>query len=305
MNPSRLKAYILLTIVTVIWALAEPIIKFTLGGFSPLIFLTYRFGLASIVSIACFFIFGFRIPKDTKTRLEIGLYGLVTTTFSLGLLFFGLEKTTVLDTLLITLINPLLVSIAGIKFLKEHVTVKEKLGMGIALVGTVLTVIEPFLQNGHNLSRFSGNILILLYLLFATVGVILAKRLLRKDVDPLALTNTSFVIGFITLLPFALPQILASKFQVLSSPSWPYHLGVIYMAFMSGTLAYFLSNKAQKTIEVGEAAVFSYLYPIFSTPLAVLWLGEKITPLFIIGGIIIAAGVAVAEIKKKRVASSV
>jgi len=304
MNPSRLKAYVLLIIVTVIWALAEPIIKFTLGGFSPLIFLTYRFGLASLASIACFIIFGFRIPKDTKTRLEIALYGLVTSTFSLGLLFFGLQKTTVLDTLLITLINPLLVSIAGIIFLKEHVTVKEKVGMGIALVGTVLTVVEPFLQNGHNLSRFSGNVLILLYLIFATVGVILAKRLLRKDVDPLTLTNTSFIIGFITLLPFALPQILTSKFQILTSPSWPYHLGVIYMAFLSGTLAYFLSNKAQKTIEVGEAAVFSYLYPIFSTPLAVLWLGEKITPLFIIGGVIIAAGVAVAEIKKNRVASS-
>jgi len=304
MNPSRLKAYVLLIIVTVIWALAEPIIKFTLGGFSPLIFLTYRFGLASLASIACFIIFGFRIPKDTKTRLEIALYGLVTSTFSLGLLFFGLQKTTVLDTLLITLINPLLVSIAGIIFLKEHVTVKEKVGMGIALVGTVLTVIEPFLQNGHNLSRFSGNVLILLYLIFATVGVILAKRLLRKDVDPLTLTNTSFIIGFITLLPFALPQILTSKFQILISPSWPYHLGVIYMAFLSGTLAYFLSNKAQKTIEIGEAAVFSYLYPIFSTPLAVLWLGEKITPLFIIGGVIIAAGVAVAEIKKNRVASS-
>lgn len=303
MNSSRLKAYILLTIVTVIWALAEPIIKFTLGGFSPLIFLTYRFGLSSLVAIICFVIFGFHFPKDTKTRLEIILYGLVTSTFSLGLLFFGLKNTTVLNTLLITLMNPLLVSIAGVKFLKEHVTVKEKIGMGIALLGTVLTVIGPFLQDGNNLTRFSGNVMVFLYLIFATIGVILGKKLLRKDVDPLTLTNSAFIIGFISLLPFALPQIINSGFGVITSVSLPYHLGVIYMAFLSGTLAYLLSNKAQKTIEVGEAAVFSYLYPIFSTPLAVLWLGEKITPLFIIGGVIIAIGVIVAEIKKKSVAS--
>lgn len=303
MNSSRLKAYSLLIIVTIIWALAEPIIKFTLGGFSPLIFLTYRFGLASLVSVACFIIFGFNFPKDTKTRLEIILYGLVTSTFSLGLLFFGLQNTTVLNTLLITLTNPLLVSIAGVKFLKEHVTVKEKIGMGIALIGTVFTVVEPLLQNGGNLTKLTGNIMVVLYLIFAAIGVILGKKLLRKDVDPLTLTNTAFIVGFISLLPFALPQILASRFLILTSPALPYHLGVIYMAFLSGTLAYLLSNKAQKTIEVGEAAVFSYLYPIFSAPLAVLWLGEKITPLFIAGGVIIAVGVAVAEIKKRRVAS--
>ncbi len=300
MNPSRLKAYILLIIVTIIWALAEPIIKFTLGGFSPLMFLTYRFGLASLVSIACFLIFGFNFPKDTRTRLEIILYGLVTSTFSLGLLFFGLQNTTVLNTLLISLTNPLLVSIAGVRFLKEHVTTKEKIGMGIALIGTVFTVVEPLLQNGGSLTKLTGNIMVVLYLIFAAIGVILGKKLLRKEVDPLTLTNSAFIIGFISLLPFALPQILASRFLILTSPALPYHLGVIYMAFLSGTLAYLLSNKAQKTIEVGEAAVFSYLYPIFSAPLAVLWLGEKITPLFIAGGVIIATGVAVAEIKKRR-----
>lgn len=72
------------------------------------------------------------------------------------------------------------------------------------------------------------------------------------------------------------------------------------MALLSGSLAYFLFNKAQKTIEIGEASLFAYLYPIFSTPLAVLWLGEKITPIFMVGAIIIALGVFVAEVKKNR-----
>jgi len=300
MNPHRLKAYILLLITTIIWAIAEPVIKFTLGGFSPIIFLTYRFFLASIAAVVIFSVFGFHFPKDTKTRIELLIYALVTSTFSLGFLFFGLDKTTVLDTMLITLVSPLLISFAGVKFLNEHITLKEKVGMFIALAGTFLTVVEPFLQNGHSLTRFSGNVLIVLYLVMTTIGAVLAKKLLRKDVNPLTMTNTSFFVGFITLIPFALPQILASRFQILTTPSLPYHLGVIYMAILSGTLAYFLSIKAQKTIEVGEAAVFGYLYPIFVAPLAVVWLGEKITPLFIVGAIIIAFGVLIAEIKKKR-----
>lgn len=289
MNPHRLKAYFLLFIVSVIWAIAGPIIKYTLGGVPPLLFLTYRFGLSTLISIICFFLFGFHFPKESKVRWELILYGFLTSTVSLGLLFFGLENTTVLDMSLITLISPLLITIAGVYFLKEHVTVREKIGMGIALAGTILTVIEP--------SRFSGNFLIFLYLLTTAWSAVLAKRLLRENVDPLSMSNFSFIIGFLTLLPFA---VLKYAPGIIREISFPYHLGVIYMAILSGSLAYYLSNKAQKTIEIGEAAVFSYIYPLFSTPLAVIWLGEKITPIFILGAIVIAFGVVIAEIKKRR-----
>ena len=87
--------------------------------------------------------------------------------------------------------------------------------------------------------------------------------------------------------------------QIVSTPS-NYHLGVLYMAIISGTLAFWLFNKAQKSIEIGEQSLFAYLYPIFSLPLAVLWLGEKISTIHIIGGVIIIIGVVIAEIKKKR-----
>jgi drug/metabolite transporter (DMT)-like permease len=303
MNPPRLKAYLLLLFATLIWAVAEPVIKYTLGGFSPLMFLTYRFGISAVISIVTFLALGFRLPKDNKTRLEIVLYGFVTTTLSLGLLFFGLDKTTVLDTVLISLAGPLLISFVGVKFLNEHVTTREKIGMAIAFVGTLLTVVEPFLQNRHDLTRLSGNILIVFYLIATAWGAVLAKKLLQKGVDPLSMTNLSFIVGFLSLLPFALPQLLNSGFQALSFIPLPFHLGVIYMAVFSGTIAYFLSNKAQKTIEIGEASVFNYLYPLFAAPLAVIWLKEKTTPLFIFGAVIIAVGVLIAEIKKKRVAS--
>ncbi len=131
----------------------------------------------------------------------------------------------------------------------------------------------------------------------------MAKKLLQKGVNPLTMTNFSFMVGFITLLPFTLFLNQESLILNLASTPFPYHLGVIFMALISGNLAYFLANKAQKTIEIGEQALFSYLYPIFSFPLAVLWLKEKITPIFIVGAIIIAIGVFIAEIKKKRYTS--
>ena len=299
MNTTRVRAYIYLLIVTAIWGIAGPIIKFTLGGFDPLTFLTYRFGLSSILAILTFAVVKIRLPKDKETFFRLIGFGFLTSTVSLGFLFFGLENTTVLDMSLITLATPLLVTIAGVMFLNEHVTRMEKIGMGIALFGTLLTVIEPLIQNGHDAIRLSGNIFIVGSLIATAWSAVLAKELLRKDVSPLLMTNASFIVGFLSLLPFAIflrPSILYSLFTI----HYTYHIGVFYMALLSGSLAYYLSNKAQKSIEIGEASIFAYLYPIFSTPLAVIWLGEKITPMFTIGAVIIAIGVAIAEIKKRR-----
>ena len=301
MNPHRVKAYTYLIIVSVIWAIAGPVIKYTLGGLDPLTFLFYRFSLSATAGVTSLLLTGRpHIPVDKKTLSMIFLYGFITTTITLGLLFFGLEQTTVLDMSIMSVAGPLIIAYAGVHFLNEHITKKEKVGMGIAVAGMLFTTLEP-LVNAGGLVKLSGNILILAYLVGNAISVVLLKKLLRENIKPGVLTNLAFIIGFITILPAILIKNgLSDTFQSLQSLEFPYHLGVFYMAFLSGNLAYFLGNKAQKTIEVSEAALFSYLYPILSIPIAVLWLQEKITLPYIMGAVIIVIGVIIAEYKKKK-----
>lgn len=289
----RTKSYLMLLAVAVIWGVASPVIKFTLAGFNPAVFLAYRFGLSTLVALIILAIGGTHIPKNMGVFLTLLLYGFLNSVVSLGLLFFGMENTTVLETGLITLISPLIISTVGVYFLHEHVTKREKIGMGIAILGTALTITGPL--------NFSGNILVLGYVISTVATTLLAKNLLKKDVNAMTMTNFSFIIGFICFAIYVLLNYSSNYLinLVLSTPS-EYHLGVAYMAIISGTLAFYLNTRAQKSIEIGEASLFSYLYPIFSLPLAVLWLGEKLTTNSIIGGIIIALGVVIAEIKKKR-----
>lgn len=300
MNPYRLRAYILLLIVSVVWGLAGPVIKFTLSGIDPLPFLTYRFGLSSLVAIATFFLLGLHLPQKRETLLEILLFGLITSTVALGLLFLGLDKTTVLDMTLIVAVGPLLIALAGVMFLNEHITSREKVGMGIAFSGSLLTLFEPVISSGVNFSQLTGNILVLGYLLANTFSAVLVKRLVRREVSPITLVNISFIIGFVTIAPITLIFYGGDFLSIVSQLEIPFHLGVIYMALLSGNLAYALWIKGQKTIEIGEAALFAYLYPIFSAPLAVIWLKERITTPFIIGAILITIGVLIAEYKKRQ-----
>lgn len=298
MEPHRLRAYIILLFVYALWGISTPVIKFTLGGIDPLLFLFYRFLISTIAAVPIFIFTGFHFPKENRTRLNLILYGFLASPIALGLLFFGMQTTTALDSTLITLAAPLLISAAGVVYLKEHVTKREKVGMAIAFVGTIFTVLEPLAQAGGDGTKLSGNLLVFLYLLVTIIPSIQAKVLLRDNVSPSLMTSLSFIVGLAVVAPFAfIFHGTSGLITTIVNLPLPYYLGILYMALISGTLCYTLANEAQKTIEVGEASVFSYLYPIFTTPLAVFWLGEKITYQLIIGAIVITIGVIIAEVK--------
>ncbi len=302
MKNHRFTAYIYLLIVSIIWGAAGPVIKFTLTDFPPLIFLTYRFAISAVVALIAFRGLP-RLPKSPEKLWQLLLYSVLTVPVTLTLVFMGFERTSSLEGTLITSIAPLFTIIGAAWFLKEHVTNIEKIGILLALGGTLLIALEPlFLGSAVNTNQhIIGNLLLILSMLTQTIGFLVAKKLLRKDESPDAMSHISFLVGFGVLLPaalFAYPPTTIMN-TILSAPL-PAHLGVLFMALISGTLAYALNNRGMKTIEVGEASLFSYLGPIWAAPLALLWLHETLTPLFFLACGIIAAGVYLAEQKKHK-----
>lgn len=299
MSPHRLKAYTYLLITAVIWGIAGPVIKFTLGGLDPTLFLVYRFGVASLAAIVVFLIYGIKLHR--VNLVELGIYAFLTSTVGLGLLFLGYDETTAIDASLISATAPFFVAIAGALFLKEHFTRREQIGTVIAFAGTAITILEPVLKNGHGFSSIRGNLLILASVIVGVITSIMAKKIMRTNISATTVTNASFMVGFATSLPLAIKQYgLEGTIATIASTGIEFHLGVIYMAILSGTLAYTLWHKAEKMIEVGEVGLIAYTYPIFSTPIAVIWLGEKITLPFIVGAVVIATGVLIAELKPKK-----
>lgn len=302
MNRQRLVAYGLLLAVSIIWGVAGPVIKFTLASFPPILFLTYRFALASVLGIILLTI---RPPKpaiQASSFFHILLHSVFAVPLGLGLLFFGFDKTTSLTGTVLSAAGPVIVALAGMIALKERITLPERIGMLLALAGTLIVTVGPMAGgNGHAFLSMEGNVLIILSLLSDAAGTVIAKVTLRDRVPAMALTNISFIIGFLCFLPFLLlsyswPEIVS----ILQNAPLSSHLGVLYMACISGTLAYTLQKMAMKSIEVGEVAVFNYLFPIWAAPLSLFWLKEDITIPFVLGAAVIAMGVAVAELKRRQ-----
>lgn len=302
MNPYRLRAYIYLLVVAIIWGIAGPIIKLTLEVLPPDLFIFYRFLFSSLVALIFFLVKGIKIPKDKATRYQLAIYAFFNSVVTLGLLFWGTSKTSLLDMSLISLFGPLIIILGAYFFLGDTITLKEKIGISVTFIGALIISISPLIRSGNGEGQLLGNILVFLSLVSGALCAVTAKKLLRKDYPADALANISFFTGFLVLFPFVL---LKYSFSVvantLTNINPLYTAGVIYMAVFSGNMAYILSNKAQKSIEVSEAAPFSYLYPLFSAILAVILLGDKITPVIVTGIILTLIGVVVAESKKKLV----
>ncbi len=291
--PARIRAYILLLIAVAIWGFAGPVIKFTLGYFDPIVFLTYRFGLTTAILFPVWLISEHRKswPRlNPADWLSLIISGLLGTTLQLLLLFEGFKLTTSLEGIIITSTSPILVAIAGAFWLRDHITLREKIGLIAAFIGSIIVVVGP-----GPAGSLWGNFLILLSNLAWVGYVILSKKQLRHALSPLFITMFNFLVGFISM-SIILFLTHPNLYSLLSTP-YSAHLGVIYMALLSGALAYYLYQAGQKSIEASEANVFLYLQPLFAAPLAYLWLHEYITLPLAIGSAVIAAGVIVSEIK--------
>lgn len=303
MNSRRLRAYIYLIAVAAIWGAAGPVIKFTLKGIDPLPFLAYRLTLAGIFSIIFFTIKIVKGKKFKRLRENLPLaiiYGILAIPIALGVLFIGLDKSTVLDLVLIGVIGPMIVTAGGAIFFHDHVTRQEKMGIFIVLLGVCLNSLFPLFAAGSKL-RLTGNLLLLIFLLADSASVLIAKRAVQVKIKSANLTNFAFIIGAISIVPITIASYGANNLiKIIISLPLQYHLGVWFMAFLSGTLAYFLHVRGQRTIEVSEAILFSYLQPLFAIPLAIFWLKESITSSFIIGAALIAVGLVIAEFKKRK-----
>jgi len=306
MNPKRFRSYIYLIVVAAIWGIAGPVIKFTLNELPPFTFLTYRFFITLLVLVPIMIASKAKFPKDSKRNLTLLLLSLLGTTLNLGLLFVGLKFTSVLDQSFISETAPIITILASSIYLKDRITKKEKIGISITFLGTMLIVIQPLLEDGLFASdNFFGNVLILLSCLAWTAYVILSKKQMRENVSPLTMAVSNFFVGFITLLPLAVLENHGAGNLIthLSNLSLATHLGVLYMAIISGALGYYLFQLGQKSIESSEAALFSYLQPLFSAPLAIIWLKEKISVSLLIGSLIIILGIIIAEYKTKSLAT--
>ncbi len=298
----RSHAFVLLLITSIIWGVAVPVIKATGVSFPPALFLTYRFLISTIVGAVYFYFNPLQISMIRKKWPEVLKHSLFTVGLGLGFLFLGLNYTDSVTGAILAATGPMFAVVAGAWFLREKITQNEIVGIGIAIFGSgIITVPTGQLSISLELLSLMGAFFIIVSRFFDAIGAVYVKKSLTAGLQPEAIAHTSFIVGFIifSLVSLFILPVASSVNQIVSAPLSA-HLGVLYMALISGTFAYSLQAKALSTLHIGEASIFAYITPLWATPVAVIWLKEGISVKFIVGATIIAIGVAIAEYHKRK-----
>lgn len=327
-NNTLLLPYTALILATLLWGGATPVIKLTLDSVPPFAFLLYRFIIVCILVLP---IMVYELKKnpidlhDIKNLVWLGIFGQTSIIF----VFFSLKYTTAMDTVLIETAAPILVIAAGHYFFSEKISQFAKIGILIALLGTLIVAVVPVLSSESTVAahhRLFGNSMAILYALTFTAYVVMSKvvmgkksqnvssvfqklhiKPMKKAYSPILHTSFTFYVALVSIVPFALLESIGAfgyeGFNPVNLTTIPI-LGILYMAVFSSVVAYVAFEWGLKHADAADSAIFGYLMPLFTLPFAYILINEVPTKTNIIGSAVIALGVYIAEKHKKPVKSS-
>lgn len=304
---TRLIAYLLLIINTIIWGSTLIIAKPAVDVSSAYRFLFYRFFIASIISLPIIFYYFQTIKNVWRNLLTIFILETLGSSIALAFLYSGLNLTSALEASFLATITPIFIVVIGVLVLKEKEEKKEALGLILAFIGTVMLTVLPMWQNG--MSNFkqislSGNLLVLGHNISTAFYFVLARKYYKK-LPKFFVSSVSFFVGMFSFLLLSVyenfnnPKNISEVFlNDLQNPTiiWP----AIFMAVFSSIIALTAYIKAQDYVEASEASIFWYLQPVVFIPLAYFWLNETISPAQIFSVIVICTGVYLAEVRKNK-----
>ncbi|HKZ34820.1 MAG TPA: DMT family transporter [Patescibacteria group bacterium] len=283
------KAVLALITTSLIWGAAPPIFKWSLENIPVFSLAFIRFFGAAILF---FFLARKNLSFEKKHLPKLILAACYGISFHIPLFFFGLKTTTSINAGVISTAAPLFTIAAASFVLRERIKLRTLLGTFIGMIGVLSIIGEPLLTEGFSLS-FIGNVLLLLATLLWALYTLESKELFAHY-SPMTVTFYSFFIGGLFFLPFVLLEYAHNPFWMLDLDIRGI-VGILFGVFLSSSLAYFLLQWGLSRMKLSEIGVFIYLDPIVTTLVAVPLLGERLTPLFLLGALLVFFGIYVAE----------
>ncbi len=227
---------------------------------------------------------GFK-AKDWVQVLGVGLVGYG---ISLGFQFVGTKLSTAANGALVTSATPAFVLLFAAWLLKERITPRRLLALGVATLGVVIVLDPRTARLSPDL--FWGNIsLVAAALTWALYSVLIRKVTRGLEVLPVS------VVTFLGGLPLTIPvAVFEWRNLGVGELSWGAILGILYIGVVSTGVAMYLWNAAFARLEAGVASLTFFAQPVVGAGLGALLLSENITPLFLAGGALIGMGLILA-----------
>jgi len=289
MKMSRLlRADLALIAITLIWGSSFTLVKQSLAQSSPILFISLRFWIATIVAVA--------LARGALKGIS-GLTvrrGMILACALLGGFVFqtlGLRTTTPAQSAFVTSLSVLLVPLVGMFFFGHRPRARTLAGVAVATVGLA------FLTLGRlefHISR--GDALTLVCAVFFALHILLIGRYLpTSDFRQLAVLQLVGAAAMGTLLS----PVLESPFLFWDGLFAAY---LVFTGVFATGIAFYVQNKAQQYTTPNRTALIFSLEP-FSAAIFAYWiLGHAPSGKEWFGGCLVLAGILISELRRTAAA---
>lgn len=279
------KALLALLSTVILWAFMVVIARALVESVSSVYLLFLRLLIAAIIFLPFFIIKKPWKKKYFKKLMFISLGSTINLTFFM----LGIQFTTASTSQIIYAAIPIIVLAIGSFFHKEKNSFSKITGVVLGFTGLLLIVYLSAVEKGQTITgSLLGNMLIFIamsgwtWYLFSSKGI-------SKFFSPIEIGSTTIIVSF--LVSIVVMMINLSISPMIFDISLVTFLGTFYMGFCGTFLTYILYQYAVRHLSSLTVSLTSYIQPISTTLLAVIFLNEKLTKSFIFGGILVLTGV--------------
>lgn len=273
--------------VPLLWGYQFVAIKVGVTEFPPLFFLALRFLVIALLLVPF-------VPTPTRRQLgPIAAISLFLGGLNFGLFYVGLGLGSgSMSAVAYQLATPFTVLLAW-PLLAERPSLITWAGVALAFVGVVVLAAGPGL---------SGNALPLLLVVGAAFAFAVSNVLTKRHgpFDPLMLMGWSSLLTVpqVLVMSLLLEHGQMTSLVTADGRGW---LALAYTIFIGGIVGFSLWIWLIGRCSMGRVAPFGLLLPVFALIASVLFLGERMTPNLIVGGLLAISGVAITQVKPRRI----
>ena len=223
-----------------------------------------------------------RSPKDILLFFVLALVGVFP---GQVLITWGTRLSLASNAALLMLTLPVSTAILAIIFLHERMNWVRWVSFSLAIAGVLMcSGLNPRSLN-FGTSYFFGNLLILLGTLGSAFYNSYGKKVLERY-SPMEMLLYTYIAMFVLMTPLVLVQ-ERSVFSHITQFTLRTWIGLILLTFFHNFLSMVLFLKALKVLDAIQAALSNYLITFFGVPIAAIWLGERLTLMAIVGGVLV------------------
>jgi len=276
--------------LAVAWGVNFVVIDVGLGHFPPLLFSALRFLVAAVPAVLI-------LRHPGVPWRWVALVALTLGILKFGLLFTGMAagmppglSSLVLQT------QAVFTAVLAVVLLGERLTRRQVAGLAVAIAGVALIAVDLGATS-------PAGAFVLVIGAAAMWGV--TNVAIRRASPPDMLRFMVWVSALATLPLFALSAIVEGPqrdWDALRTAPWPAIGAVVYVGLVATVAGFGAWGYLIRTYSASTVAPFSLLVPVFGMAASALLLGERISPLKLLAGVLIIAGVLVGVLRRATTA---